>query len=131
MATILSSIKGRRLGLDASDNLVIGAGTVSVPSGTASATAGAATLAKLSGKITSEALTTAAAAAYTLTLTNTEIAATDLVFASVGYGTSTTGTPVVTRVTPAAGSVVIVVHNVHASAALNGTIVVSFFVVKP
>jgi hypothetical protein len=105
----------------------------SVDSGTktASATGGAATLSKLSGKITSEALTTAQDASYTLTLTNTTIAAADTVFVSVANGTNTQGTTVVTRVTPAAGSVVIVVTNKHSTAqALNGTIVISFLVVK-
>lgn len=97
---------------------------------TASATAGAATLHQPQGKITSEALTTAAAANYTLTLTNEKIVATDLVFVSVAYGTATAGTPVVSRVTPAAGSVVIVIKNDHASAAFDGTLVVSYFVVK-
>lgn len=93
---------------------------------TASATTGAATLNKNSGQITSESLTTAAGAVYTLTLTDSNILATDLVLASVQYGTSTTGSPAITRVTPAAGSVVILVQNVHASAALNGTIIISF-----
>ncbi len=96
-------------------------------SGTATATAGAATLANRFGKITSEALTTAQNAIYTLTITNTAIKATDLVFASVAFGTATTGSPVVTRITPANGSLVILVANLHASAvALNGTIVVSY-----
>ena len=93
---------------------------------TASATAGAATLNKSAGVITSEALTTAAGATYTLTLTDSAIAAADQVLASVQLGTATTGTPVVTTVTPAAGSVVIVVQNIHASAAVNGTIKISF-----
>jgi hypothetical protein len=97
---------------------------------TAAATAGAATLAKGSGVITSEALTTAAGATYTLTLTNTAIAATDIVFASVANGTATTGTPVVTTVKPAAGSVVIIVQNIHASAAVNGTLKIAFAVLK-
>jgi uncharacterized phosphosugar-binding protein len=99
--------------------------------GAASATAGAATLPALQGKITSEALTTAQNAIYTLTLTNTQIAAADIVMVSVSNGTNTQGSPVVTRVSPAAGSVVILVANLHASAqALNGTIVVSFVVIK-
>lgn len=99
--------------------------------GTAAATAGAATLAGLNGKITSEALTTAQNAIYTLTLTNTAIAAADIVTASVANGTNTQGTPVITRVQPAAGSVTILVSNLHASAqALNGTIVISFMVLK-
>jgi hypothetical protein len=97
---------------------------------TAAATAGAATLSKTAGKVTSEALTTAAAAAYTLTITNTKVAAADQCFASVAYGTSTTGVPAVTRVTPGASSLVIVVRNIDAAAALNGTIVVSFFCLK-
>lgn len=111
---------------------LISGGSLQLDTGTktAAATAGAATLSKDSGKITSEALTTAAGATYTLTLTNTAIAAADMVFASVALGTATTGMPVITRVTPAAGSVVIIVQNIHASAALNGTIVISFMVAK-
>lgn len=97
---------------------------------TATATAGAATLSKDAGVITSEALTTAAGATYTLTLTNTSVAATDQVFASVQYGSATAGTPVVTRVTPGSGSVVIIVQNIHASAALDGTIKIAFMVLK-
>jgi len=99
--------------------------------GTATATAGAATLAARQGKITTEALTTAQNAIYTLTITNTTIAAADIVLASVAYGTCSAGSPVVTRITAAAGSVVILIANLHASAvALNGTLVVSFQVLK-
>lgn len=97
---------------------------------TATAVAGAATLSKMSGVVTSEALTTAAAATYTLTITNTGVAATDQVFASVWFGTSTTGLPMIATVTPGAGTIVIVVQNAHASAALNGTIKVAFAVFK-
>ena len=98
----------------------------------ATATAGAATLNEAgSGVITSEALVTAANALYTLTLTNNMVGAADIVLASVAYGTATTGSPVVTRITPAAGSVVIIVRNgVTGDAALNGTIKVSFLVIK-
>jgi hypothetical protein len=106
-------------------------GGFGVTVGTASATAGAATLNAQAGKITSEAVTTAQNAIYTLTLTNSEIAAADIVLASVGNGTNTQGTPTITRVSPADGSVVILVSNLHATAqALNGTIVVSFVALK-
>lgn len=106
-------------------------GSVASTVGATTATAGAATLFGTSGKITTEALTTAQDAIYTLNLTNTAIAAGDIVLASVANGTNTQGSPVVTRVQPAAGSVVILVANLHASAqALNGTLVVSFVVVK-
>lgn len=98
---------------------------------TATASAGAATLNAPAGKITSEALTTAQNAIYTLTLTNSEIAAADTVLVQVGDGTNTQGTPMIVRVNPAAGSVVVTVANKHATAeALNGTIVISFVVVK-
>ena len=97
---------------------------------TATAAAGAATLNALAGKITSESLTTAAAAAYTLTLTNSMIAAGDIVWAKVGNGTNSAGIPIIGTVAEAAGSVVIKVENQHASAAFNGTVVVSFSVSK-
>jgi hypothetical protein len=119
--------KGSHTGkMTVTEGLVVDEGTK-----TASATAGAATLSKYSGKITSEALTTAQNAIYTLTLTNTKIAAADIVLASVANGTNTQGTPMVGAVTAAAGSVVILIINKHATAqAFNGTIVVSFVVVK-
>lgn len=107
-------------------------GQFSVDKGTktATATAGAATLSKSAGKITTEALSTAAAATYTLTVTNTRVAAADQVFVSVANGTNSAGSPQVQSVAPGAGSFVVVIRNAHASAAFNGTLVVSFFVVK-
>jgi hypothetical protein len=93
----------------------------------AAATAGAATCNSVSGKITSEALTTAADAEYVLTLTNSLITASSMVFASVANGTNTTEGIVVQRVQPGSSSVVIRVKNTNAGA-LNGTIVVSFMV---
>lgn len=95
---------------------------------TATATGGAATLSKTAGVITSEAITTAAGATYTLTLTNTKVAATSQVFASVNLGAGTGGTPAIASVTPAAGSVVIIVQNIHASAAFNAAIKIAFMV---
>lgn len=97
---------------------------------TATATAGAATLSKSAGTVTSESITTAAAATYTLTITNTTVAAADQVFASVANGTNSAGAPTIMTVTPGAGSLVVVVRNAHASAALNGTIKISFVVLK-
>ena len=117
--------------LTASDDISIANGKQIKPDGgTATATAGAATLSKQAGKVTSESLTTAAAASYTLTLTNTLVAATSLVFASVALGTSTAGTPQIVSVTPGAGSVVIVVKNIHGTNAFNGTITVDFLVLN-
>lgn len=101
--------------------------------GTASATGTTTATATLNagrGVITSAALTTAAGGTYVLTLTNSAVAATSIVLASVGDGTATAGMPVVATVTPGAGSVVITVQNIHASAALNGTIKISYVVVN-
>lgn len=97
---------------------------------TATAVAGAATLNKSSGIVTSEALTTAAGSAYTLTLTNSTIAAADLVIASIAGGTSTAGLPILLSAVADAGSVVIVVHNAHSADALNGTLKIAFAVLK-
>lgn len=96
---------------------------------TASATSNAATLNAQLGTITTEALTTAQDATYTLTLTNNFVGTGSIVMASLALGTSSTGTPVLTRVTPGAGSVVFIVYNKHASAvALNGTLKISYVV---
>jgi hypothetical protein len=97
---------------------------------TVAAVAGAAVLNKMAGVVTSEALTTAGLASYTLTLTDSDIAATDQVMVSVGNGTNTQGTVALGTVNPEAGSVVIVVHNLHATQALNGTLTISFVVFK-
>ncbi len=93
----------------------------------ASATAGAATLNTVCGTITSEALTTAAGATYTLTLTNSTVTATARVHAAAFLKSATTGGPLqITSVTASAGSLVIVVTNKHATAVLNGTIAILF-----
>lgn len=105
---------------------------IAIDSGTktATATAGAATLNKNAGVVTSEALTTAAGATYTLTLTNSAIAAADQVYVEVGNGTNTTVGPSKAGVKVNEGSVVVDIRNTHASAALNGTLKISFLVVK-
>jgi hypothetical protein len=99
-------------------------GNLRLSCGTATGTSNASTLANKCGTITTESATTAAGATFTETITNTVVAATDVCFASVA--TSGTGTPAVTRVTPASGSLVIILQNVHASAAFNATLAISF-----
>lgn len=112
-------------------NQAVRVGVLIQRSNTATAASGAATINGAgAGLVTTESITTAAGSAYTLTLTDSLIAATDLVFASVTNGSNSAGLPLLLRVTPAAGSVAIVVQNAHASAALNGTLKISFFVVK-
>lgn len=101
------------------------------PITTGTASSGAVTINGVLVKATSEALTTAAGAEYTLTLTNSSIGTGSIVFASAGLGTATTGTPWIWGVTVANGSATITVTNLHASAAFNGTITISAIVYNP
>lgn len=91
------------------------------------ASAGAVTSHAQRGIVTTEALTTAAGSSYTLTLTNNRTQTTDsFCLVSVGNGSNTGGTPVVTSVTQSGGSWVILIKNDHASAAFNGTLKIMF-----
>lgn len=91
---------------------------------TATGSAGASTANGERFVITTEALTTAAAAVFTETVTNSSVTASSLVLCSVGLGTNTTGSPALTTVTPASGSVVVKIQNVAGAAALNGTLTI-------
>ena len=102
--------------------------TVDVVAKTGTSTSAAATVNAQTGVVTTESLTTAAAATYSFTLTNSYIKAGSIVMVTVGKGTATTGEPAVHFVTPAAGSVVIAIRNDAAAAALNGTITIGFVV---
>ena len=104
---------------------------IKIPTSTGSATSGAASVEGELVSITSEAITTAAGATYTLTITNSRVSASSTCLASVRFGTSTTGVPVITRITPASGSVVVVLQNIHASAAFNGTLKLDLLVLNP
>lgn len=93
---------------------------------TSSATA--VTLNTLRGQVTTVALTTAAAAEEEFTLTNSQIAATDIISLSTTY--TGAGTPILSVKAVAAGSCKIVVSNVHGSNALNALMVINFAVIK-
>ncbi len=95
--------------------------------GFATSTAGAATINHSGGVITTESLTTAGLAAYTMTLTNNCIQANSIVLVSVGSASA--GTPVVGTVVVTAGQAVIKIQNVHATVAFNNTLKIAFLVV--
>lgn len=103
---------------------------IDVATSTGVSTSAAATVSAQTGVITTEALSTAAGSTYTMTLTNTLITASSIVLVTVGKGTATAGEPVVQFVTPAAGTCVILIRNVAAAAALNGTIKIGFAVLN-
>lgn len=94
---------------------------------TGTSAAGAITIRGRDLLITTESLTTAAGATYTLTVTNPSVNVSSEVFASVNVGTST-GTPVIASVKPAAGSVVILIQNIHATVAFNNSLKISVYV---
>lgn len=95
---------------------------------TGTSAAGAITINSPAGEITTEALTTAGLAYYTLTITNNFVTTTSKILFTITNGTNTTDTAAVGRVTPSAGSVVLTVRNNAAATALNGTLVISFVV---
>lgn len=111
---------------------VVGA-TIELDTGAKTATADGnvtATLNKSAGVITTGVLSTAAGNLTTMIITNSKIAAADQVFASISNGNNTTGTPAITTVAPGAGNVTIGIKNIHASAALNGSVLVAFATLK-
>ena len=110
-------------------NMIVGLEGIASEIGTATATAGAATCNDLIGKITTESLTTAAGVEYTLTITNSQVAAGDIVFASVDALTSA-GTPGIGGCKVTANTIVITVTNLHTSAAFDNVIQVNYMVVK-
>lgn len=115
---------------DAAGNALIDICGAGWRSKTATSAAGAVTVAALAGKITTEALTTAALAAYTLTITNSMVDANDMVLVSIANGSNTAGIPIPARALAGAGSITIVIENQHATNAFNGTLVVTFVVLR-
>jgi hypothetical protein len=91
----------------------------------ATATAGAATCHANQGIITSESLTTAAGAVYTLTLTNRLINSGSSIFCIADAGSST-GSPCVINATAGSGTATIKVQNVHSATAFNAAIKIHF-----
>lgn len=82
-----------------------------------------------SGTITVGSVATSGLASRTVTLTNSFITADSKVFVSLGdYGG--TGVPIVQKVTPALGTVAIVIYNASAAAALSAAFDLDFFVVN-
>jgi hypothetical protein len=84
----------------------------------------------LAGAITTASTTLAAGAEATFTVTNSAVAATDVVAACL-KSTASGGGPFMVAVTAvAAGSFNVSITNTHASAAADNTLVISFAVIK-
>lgn len=83
----------------------------------------------LSGVITTVSQTVAAAGEADFVVTNSEVAATDIVVACIKTHTSA-GTFMVSVAAVAAGQFTLRLTNLHASAAGNNVLVINFFVIK-
>lgn len=102
-----------------------------VPCSSGTATGNAPTLNADEGVVTSAALTTAAGATATITVTNSQVKVGSIIKATISGGTSTTGTPLLLSAVPTANTLTINIYNAHATAAFNGTLAVSFSVSQP
>lgn len=88
------------------------------------------TLSKLSGTITTDSTSLAAAAEATFIVTNTLVAITDVVVVAVQSGGTTAGSTWATVTAVAAGSFSITVSNMHASTADTAALLINFAVIK-
>lgn len=109
---------GGQIDVDSSTTTAVGTGGTST-----------ATLSKMAGVVTTDAITTAAAANHVMTITNTLVAAGDIVQISQNGGANSAGTPLFSAVA-GAGTITVTIFNKHASAAFNGTLIFSFLVLK-
>jgi len=109
------------------DGAVVTSGQTAVTQAT-SVTTGV-TCNALSGVITTFAQSAAAGAEVEFTVTNSEVAATDVVVASIKTHTSAGSFTVHTTAT-AAGSFKLMLTNLHASTAGDGVLVINFVVIK-
>lgn len=100
--------------------------SIALDKGTGTESSHAVTINKQAGVITTTSLTTAQYASETITLTNSEIATTSVVIASIMGGTNTTE-GVTVSATAGSGTSTIVLTNTN-TAALNGTVIVGFAV---
>jgi hypothetical protein len=88
--------------------------------------AGAVTINKQTGVITTTSLTTAAGSTTTVTLNNSEVLTSSVVLVSLMGGVNTTLGVQLSAAITSAGVVTITIGNNNASAALNGTLIIGF-----
>lgn len=79
------------------------------------------------GVITTSSLSTAGGGSYAITWTNTSITATSAVFLTISGGTNTTQN-INFKCVPGSGSATLTIYNLTVATALNGTILISYYV---
>lgn len=100
-------------------------GTVSA---TGSGTSSSATLNTMAGVVTTPSMSSAAGATHVVTVSNSLVATTDIILASLTSASA--GTPILQYITPGTGSFTITILNAHASVAFNNTAKAAYLVIK-
>lgn len=108
-------------------NTMSGSGQIVLVKANGVEAANAVTASGNAGVITTSALTTAGAASYAITWTNTLITATSVIGLTIQGGTNTTQN-INFKVVPGAGSAVLTIYNLTAATALDGTILIGYTV---
>lgn len=104
-------------------------GKIKADAGAGTAVSNALTISKMAGVITTEALTTAGAGSQAIVLTNTLIAAGDIILLTLAGGTNTVKN-ITFQAVATANTGTITVYNNTAATALNGTLIINFLVIK-
>lgn len=101
--------------------------------GTSTSAAGAVTLNARAGVITTETITTTGQSVYTLTITNSQVTAGDLVLGTIQNGSNTTGIATLMSVVPSAGVLTVKIGNAATTAtnAFAGSLKFSFVNLGP
>lgn len=103
--------------------------TITLPIGSATLVGNSATLNTIAGFITTTAMTLATTDKATITITNSYIAATDMVLAWPMNASAADQAAAVTRIVPGAGSVVLDLRNIG-TASFNGIFKIAYAVFK-
>lgn len=106
-----------------------GAAPIDLDSSTGTCVSNAVTISKQAGVVTTEALTTAGGATQAIVITNTLVAAGDIVLVQWAGGTNTTKNFTLSAVTTS-NTITVTIANNTAATALNGTIIFNFVVFK-
>ena len=104
-------------------------GSILLDRGTATSTAGAATINHQAGVVTTESLTTASGSAYSFTLTNSRITTSSIVLCQLLGGTNTKHGLSFTATSSSGSATISVLNNDISAAALNGTLIFGFVVI--
>lgn len=109
------------------NNVMATGSKISLAKGTGTSTGGVVTINQQSGVITTPSLTTGASQTYTITLTNSFITANSVLLASFAGGTNTTLNLNIEAI-PGSGVATILINNLNATTALDGTVIINFAV---